>query len=66
MNGVQGYARKGEIAVSPIAALPLKTAFHELAHDMLGHRPKAMSNGGEALPRNLREGGCGCGCVDLL
>src|SRR5947207_12944758 len=32
-NGnVQGYARKREIAISPIAAMPHKTLFHEVAH----------------------------------
>jgi hypothetical protein len=28
----QGYARKREVAISPLAALPHKTLFHELAH----------------------------------
>jgi hypothetical protein len=32
-NGnVQGYARKREIAISPLAEIPHKTLFHELAH----------------------------------
>jgi antirestriction protein ArdC len=36
-NGnVQGYAKKGRrLAVSPIAALPSKTLFHELAHCLM-------------------------------
>src|SRR5262245_44716220 len=33
----QGYARKRTIAVSPLAELPHKTRFHELAHVVLGH-----------------------------
>src|SRR5262245_51242818 len=33
----QGYARERSIAVSPIAALPYKTTFHELAHVIVGH-----------------------------
>src|ERR1041384_4974624 len=37
-NGnVQGYARKREIAISPLAAMPHKTLLHELAHIELGH-----------------------------
>ena len=56
LNGnVQGYARKREIAVSPIAALPLKTTFHELAHLVLGHTTEGDVNDGEALARNIRE-----------
>ena len=36
-NGnTQGYAKRGgKIAVSPIAALPHKTLFHEIAHSLL-------------------------------
>ena len=35
--GVLGYAKQGrKIAVSPIAALPVKTRFHEVGHVMLG------------------------------
>jgi hypothetical protein len=38
LNGnTQGYALDRQIAVSPIAALPHKTLFHELAHVVLGH-----------------------------
>jgi hypothetical protein len=33
----QGYARQRTIAVSPLAELPHKTRFHELAHVLLGH-----------------------------
>jgi hypothetical protein len=33
MNGnIQGFANGHEIAVSPVAALPHKTTFHEIAH----------------------------------
>src|SRR5436853_5900878 len=35
-GNVQGYARKRQIAVSPLAQLPHKTRFHELAHVLLG------------------------------
>src|SRR5947209_3402724 len=39
LNGnTQGYALPGrKIAISPVAALPHKTRFHELGHVILGH-----------------------------
>lgn len=51
----QGYARARQIAISPIAALPHKTTFHELAHVVLGHTGEADQHDGEITPRNLRE-----------
>ena len=37
-NGnAQGYAFERSIAINPLAPLPHKTTFHELAHDVLGH-----------------------------
>ena len=55
-NGnVQGYAKGREIAISPIAEIPHKTLFHELAHVELGHTAEADFNDGEHTPRNLRE-----------
>ena len=33
----QGYAKERGVAVSPLAALPYKTLFHEMAHVVLGH-----------------------------
>jgi len=55
-NGnVQGYARRREIAVSPLAAMPHKTTFHELAHIELGHTVELEFNDGDQTPRNLRE-----------
>jgi len=53
-GNVQGYAHGRSMAVSPVAAMPHKTTFHELAHVMLGHTDETVSDGGE-LPRNLRE-----------
>jgi hypothetical protein len=53
----QGYARQRTIAVSPVAELPFKTRFHELAHVVLGHTAEA-ENGltdSELTPRSLRE-----------
>lgn len=55
-NGnVQGYARKREIAISPLAAMPHKTLFHELAHLELGHTLESEFTDSEHTPRNLRE-----------
>lgn len=55
-NGnVQGYARKREVAISPLAAVPHKTLFHELAHIELGHTAELDFKDSEQTPRNLRE-----------
>ena len=53
----QGYARHRTIAVSPLAALPDKTRFHELAHVVLGHTSEADAGltDSEQTPRSLRE-----------
>lgn len=56
INGnIQGFARHREIAVSPLAALPYKTAFHEIAHVVLGHTTSEKLVDGEHTPRRLRE-----------
>jgi antirestriction protein ArdC len=56
-NGnVQGYSVPGgKIAINPLAQLPSKTLFHELAHQVLGHVGDQTLVEGEHLPRNLRE-----------
>jgi hypothetical protein len=54
-GNVQGYARQRTIAVSPVAAMPHKTRFHELAHVALGHTAEGEQQDGELTPRNLRE-----------
>ena len=51
----QGYASKRSIAINPVAALPEKTTFHELAHVVLGHTTEGEHSDGEHLPRSLRE-----------
>ena len=53
----QGYARQRSIAVSPVAELPYKTRFHELAHVVLGHTSEADAGltDSEMTPRSLRE-----------
>lgn len=53
----QGYAYRSTIAVNPIAAHPLKTTFHELAHILLGHTlGEARMLDGATLARNVQEG----------
>jgi hypothetical protein len=54
-GNVQGFARKREIAISPLAALPHKTLFHELAHIELGHTSESDFSDSEHTPKSLRE-----------
>ncbi len=55
-GNTQGYARRGrKISVSPIAAQPSKTLFHELAHVTLGHCDEGDLSDTETTPRNIRE-----------
>jgi antirestriction protein ArdC len=55
-NGnVQGYARQRSVAVSPIAAHPIKTLFHEIAHVVIGHTAEAEMRDDEQTPRDIRE-----------
>jgi hypothetical protein len=53
----QGYARERSIAISPVAELPHKTRFHELAHVVLGHTVEAAAglSDTDMTPRSLRE-----------
>jgi antirestriction protein ArdC len=56
MNGnIQGFAIGREIAVSPIAAIPHKTTFHEIAHCVLLHTTNEKLVDSEDTPMNLRE-----------
>jgi Zn-dependent peptidase ImmA (M78 family) len=50
----QGYASGHTIAINPVAALPHKTRFHELAHVVLGHTTERM-NDDERTPKDIRE-----------
>jgi hypothetical protein len=54
-GNTQGYARKREVAISPVAAMPHKTLFHELAHIELGHTAELDFNDSDHTPRSLRE-----------
>jgi antirestriction protein ArdC len=56
INGnVQGFAHQREIAVSPIAELPLKTTLHEMAHVVLGHTTSQKFVDLRHMDRNIRE-----------
>ena len=51
----QGYASGRTIAINPVAALPHKTRFHELAHVVLGHTEENVMSDSERTPRDIRE-----------
>ncbi|HRK31341.1 MAG TPA: ArdC-like ssDNA-binding domain-containing protein, partial [Tepidisphaeraceae bacterium] len=53
----QGYANGRQVAVSPIAFMPHRTLFHELAHVELGHTAESLGlvDHGETTPRDIRE-----------
>jgi hypothetical protein len=51
----QGFARKRQIAINPVAQLPFKTLFHEAAHVILGHTKEGDFADTETTPRSLRE-----------
>jgi len=56
INGnIQGFARAREIAVSPLAALPHKTTFHEIAHIVLGHTTTEKLVDSERTAVHIRE-----------
>ena len=69
-NGnVQGYASGNQIAINPVAAMPHKTTFHELAHCVLGHTSEAQFADSETTPRSLREAEAECTamlCLEAL
>jgi antirestriction protein ArdC len=55
LNGnCQGYAKGRQIAINPVAQMPAKTTFHELAHIELGHTTEAVHDS-ETTPRSLKE-----------
>lgn len=56
LNGnIQGYALERSIAVNPVAALPHKTRFHELAHVVLGHTARTGCSDTSKLSRQIEE-----------
>lgn len=50
----QGYASSNKYAINPVAANPMKTMFHELAHILLGHTDQQMDDSA-TLARNIKE-----------
>jgi antirestriction protein ArdC len=56
VNGnVQGYATLNTISINPVAALPHKTRFHEMAHVVLGHTKEGLVTDSEFTPRDTKE-----------
>jgi hypothetical protein len=53
-GNIQGFTRGKQIAINPVAQLPLKTLFHELAHALL-HSSEADFADTDQTPRSLRE-----------
>lgn len=51
----QGYAVARNIAINPVAVLPHKTRFHELAHVVLGHTTEGQCADSETTPKDTRE-----------
>ena len=51
----QGYATGRNIAINPVAALPHKTRFHELAHIVLGHTSENAMTDSEKTTRDIKE-----------
>jgi antirestriction protein ArdC len=55
-NGnAQGYAFERSVAINPLAQLPHKTTFHELAHIVLGHTEEGQLVDSDLTPRSIRE-----------
>jgi len=53
-GNVQGFSRGRRIAINPLAQLPFKTLFHELAHSIL-HSDEGDFADDETTPRSLCE-----------
>lgn len=51
----QGFASGLSVSVSPIAFMPHRTLFHELAHVILGHTTDADQVDAEHTPKSLKE-----------
>ncbi len=51
----QGFARRRSVAINPVAQLPHKTLFHEMAHVAIGHTLESDFADTKKTPRSLRE-----------
>jgi len=54
-GNVQGFAQSNSIAINPIAALPHKTRFHEIAHVVLGHTKEYKMSDSKQTPKDIKE-----------
>lgn len=54
-GNVWGYARRKQIAISPLSPMPDRTLLHEIAHVVLGHTLEGVEQDGPQTPRNIRE-----------
>ena len=54
-QNTQGYAIKNTVSVSPLAVLPHKTLFHELAHVVLKHTAESNMLDDEQTPKSVKE-----------
>ena len=52
----QGYASGRTISINPVAVLPHKTRFHEIAHIVLGHTNEGQAmHDSELTPKDIKE-----------
>jgi hypothetical protein len=63
-GNVQGYAFERKIGISPVAAIPWKTTFQEVAYVLLGHTSQGQQSDDERTPHDLRE--CEAEAVAIL
>ena len=54
-GNTQGFARSKSIAVNPLAELPHKTRFHEIAHVVLGHTVEHKMEDTPNTPTDIKE-----------
>jgi hypothetical protein len=53
-GNIQGFASGRKVAINPLAGMPAKTLFHELAHVVLGHTSEGNLNDGIESPASSR------------
>lgn len=54
-GNVQGFARKGQVAVNPLAEFPVKTLIHEIAHNLLHLEQDGEFIDGGTTERSIKE-----------
>lgn len=55
VGNAQGFARRNEVSINPLAKFPHKTRFHEIAHVVLGHTATTSMSDDECLNRDIAE-----------